>query len=318
MKLGVCAQVFYNLDFETALDNVKSLGCKAIELPVDSLSPFIDLEQALERSHDEIRNAVDKRGLEISALSNHQEGQLLFGPHGNDTDRIYAGDAMAKIEYATVRLKKTAELAARLGVKTVCGFTGCEDYSRWFPWPDPNGYEKMANAFRERLLPILDYFGEKGVCFAHECHPKQFAYNVETAIWALELVDNHEAFGFNFDPANLLLADVDPVIFISELGERIKHVHAKDGERVTQNYGRSGLLAHGDWSRPDRGFRFRVPGWGDLPWKKLITELHLKDYSGVLSIEHEDPTMSRKEGLQKAYQYLEPLLLREKREERWW
>ena len=52
--------------------------------------------------------------------------------------------------------------------------------------------------------------------------------------------------------------------------------HAKDAEVVPHNVGRSGVLAHGRWDRIDRGFRFRIPGWGDVPWKRLITELQLR------------------------------------------
>ena len=72
------------------------------------------------------------------------------------------------------------------------------------------------------------------------------------------LVDQHPALAFNFDPANLMLAGMDPVVFIVELGARIRHVHAKDGERV-EHARRSGLLAHGAWDRPGRGFRFVNP-----------------------------------------------------------
>src|SRR5690606_14935940 len=142
-------------------------------------------------------------------------------------------------------------------------FIGCEDYSRWFPWPLADGYERMAPRVRERLLPILDVYASHGVVLALECHPRQFAYHLETARWVLELVDEHPALGFNLDPANLRLAGVDPVVFVAELGDRIRHVHAKDCELVSHNAARSGLLAHGAWNRRDRGFRFRVPGWGE-------------------------------------------------------
>jgi sugar phosphate isomerase/epimerase len=168
------------------------------------------------------------------------------------------------------------------------------------------------------MLPVLDAFERLGVRFAHECHPRQFAYNLETAELALALVDGHPAFGFNYDPANLLLAAIDPVVFAAELGERIAHVHAKDGERVAHNAGRSGLLAHGAWDRRDRGFRFRVPGWGDLDWKRILTALQLAGYSGVLAVEHEDPTMGRLDGLAHAVRHLAPLLLREPPAPPWW
>jgi sugar phosphate isomerase/epimerase len=111
---------------------------------------------------------------------------------------------------------------------------------------------------------------------------------------------------------------MDPLAFVAELGGRILHVHAKDGELVAPHAGRSGLLAHGAWARGDRGFRFRVAGWGDLDWKRLISALRVAGYDGVLAVEHEDPTMSRLEGLQKAAEHLTPLLLRELPERPWW
>ena len=318
MKLGLCAQVLYHLEFEEALATARRLGFEAIELPVDARNPFIDLEEALAGGWRRIRESVARAGLEISALSNHQEGQLLLGPHGVDTDAVHGGSADEKARYAARRLEQAAALAERLEVGVVCGFTGCEDYSRWFPWPLPDGYERMGPSFRERMLPVLDAFARHGVRFAHECHPKQFAYNLETAELALALLDGHPAFGFNFDPANLLLAGMDPVVFVAELGERILHVHAKDGESVAHQAARSGLLAHGRWERRDRGFRFRVPGWGDLDWKRLISELRLAGYDGVLAVEHEDPVIGRLEGLRKAFDHLAPLVLREAPEPRWW
>jgi sugar phosphate isomerase/epimerase len=319
MKLGVCLQALYHLPFREALRQAAELGFEAVELPVDARSPFVDLEEALRDGGKRIRAEVRDAGLEISALSNHQEGQLLLGPHGEDTDGIFAGDAAAKVQYAVRRLEQTARLAQALEVGVVCGFTGCEEWARWFPWPLEDGYERMAPRFRDRLLPVLDAFAAHGVCFAHECHPRQFAYNLETAAWALELVDGHPAFGFNYDPANLCLAGMDPVCFVDELGDRILHVHAKDFEAVSGSVARSGLLAHGSWDRPGRGVRFRVPGWGDIPWKRVISALQTASYSGVLAVEHEDPVLDRVEGLSMAIRFLQPLVPRHPAPSaRWW
>jgi sugar phosphate isomerase/epimerase len=324
MKLGVCAQVFYPLGrgpraFEQAVAQAAELGFEAIELPVDARSPFIDLDDALAGGHGWIASTVRAAGLTISAVSNHQEGQLLLGPHGSDTAAIFAGTPEAKRRYAQDRLVRSAELARRLDVSVVCGFTGCEDYSRWFPWPVEDGYERMVPQFREVVMPVLDELAQRGVRFAHECHPRQFAYNLETAQLALAAVDHHPAFAFNPDPANLLLAGMDPVVFVAELGARIAHVHAKDGEQVAHHVARSGLLAHGSPHRRDRGVRFRVPGWGQLAWRQLISELQLAGFGGVLAVEHEDPTMSPREGLVQAVRYLAPLILRDPAPKvRWW
>ncbi|HET8946025.1 MAG TPA: sugar phosphate isomerase/epimerase family protein [Candidatus Polarisedimenticolia bacterium] len=319
MKLGVCLQVFYDRSLDEALASAARLGFQAVELPVDAHSPLVDLDEALDGGWRRIRRQLETHGLELSALSNHQEGQLLLGPHGRDTDGIFRGTPAEKAARAQQRLAQTARLAERMEVRTVIAFTGCEDYSRWFPWPDPDGYEAMGPAFREAMLPLLEDFSRHGVRFAAECHPRQFAYNLETAEMALRLVENHPAFGFNLDPANLVLAGMDPVVFAAEMRQRIWHVHAKDAETVRHAVGRSGLLAHGRWDRPGRGFRFRVPGWGDLDWRRLITELHLGGYTGVLAVEHEDPTMSREEGLIQARNHLAPLLLHQPPPgDRWW
>ncbi len=317
MRLGVCLQALYHLGMDEAFDTAASLGFEAVELAVDSGNPFTrgELEPA---SWSGVTDALGARGLEISALSTHQESQLLLGPHGVDTDAVFTGTAAEKSAFSTERLIGTARLAKAIGVEVVIAFTGCEDYSRWFPWPLEDGYEQMGAGFREALLPILDVFGDLGVVLALECHPRQFAYNLETALMALELVDGHEALGFNMDPANLMLAGMQPEAFVAELGDRVRHVHAKDGERVALHSARSGLLAHGPWDRPGRGFRFRVPGWGDLDWRSLITELQLAGFGGTLAVEHEDPTMSRLEGLRQAVSHLDPILLRERPDPRFW
>jgi sugar phosphate isomerase/epimerase len=77
-------------------------------------------------------------------------------------------------------------------------------------------------------------------------------------------------------------------------------------------------MAHGEWNRIDRGFRFRIPGWGDIPWRRLITELQLTGYDGVLAVENEDATMSREDGVEKAIAYLKPLIIKSPFEGRWW
>ena len=318
MNLGVCLQVFYDRSLEEALNSALELGLTTVELAVDANSPLLDLDQQLRDGGRQLSRLLKDVGVTISALSNHQEGQLLLGPHGIDTDLIFQGSAQEKVKYATDRLIKTAKLANALEVDTVCGFVGCEDYSRWFPWPLEDGFEQMGETFVDRMIPILDEYQRLGVRFGQECHPRQLAYNLETALWLLDLLDQHPAFGFNLDPANLVLAGMDPVVFVVELSHRIWHVHAKDAEQVSHAVARSGLFAHGPWDRKNRGFRFRVPGWGDLPWKKLLTELQIGGYRGTLSIEHEDPTMSREEGLRKAVHHLQPLLFTEEPGGRWW
>ncbi|MFH1999822.1 MAG: sugar phosphate isomerase/epimerase [Planctomycetota bacterium] len=318
MKLSLCLQPLYPLGLDKALEAMLELGVDGFELPVDSKSPLVDLDGLLSGGAKKLLKKVTSHGLSISAVSNHQEGQLLLGPHHKDTDKVFAGTPAEKVLFAEERLKKTARLAAELEVNLVVGFVGCEDYTRFFPWPDPKGWESQIPVFQDRVGRLLDVFDALGVNFAHEPHPKQIVYNTETALESIDFLNGHKRWGFNLDPANLLLAGVDPVLFVQELKGRIFHVHAKDGEMVQHNLARSGWLAHGPWDRPGRGFRFRIPGWGDVPWKRLVSELIMIGYNGYLAIENEDPLFNPIDGLQKAVNALKPLLPEGSRKDRWW
>jgi len=313
MRLALCPQPFARAGLDAALDAAQELGVAGIELVVG----LVDVDLLLEKGTDSLARALERRKLAISAVSVHQEGQLLLGPHHADSDAIHQGTPAEKVAFASERIRKAVDLAARLGVPHVVGFVGCEDQTRLFPWPDPQGWEKMLPAFRERMLPLLDHCARRKVRFGQEPHPKQIVYNTETALESVALLDGHPAWGFNLDPANLLLAGVDPVDFAQALEGRVLHVHAKDGELPPHNR-RSGLLAHGAWDRKDRGFRFRVPGWGDVPWKRLITELVLTKFDGFLAIENEDPVFEPMDGFRKAIATLAPLLPQGERRERWW
>lgn len=319
MKLAVCPQLLYDRSLEEGLAAIAALGLAGLELPVDARSPWVDLEHLLAGGAAELKRSLARHGLALTAISNHQEGQILLGPHHSDTDAIHAGTAAEKRAYARRRLLLSARLASELEVGLVVGFVGCEDYTRSFPWPDPEGWEKMIPEFQSQVGSLLDEFDRLGVSFAQEPHPKQFVFDVETALESVQHLGAHRRWGFNLDPANLLLAGIDPVVFAHELKERVLHVHAKDGERVAHNAARSGFMARGRWDRLDRGFRFRVPGWGDVPWKRLVTELILVGYDGWLTIENEDPVFEPLDGLQKAIAELAPLLPRGRRREgRWW
>ncbi len=318
MDLGLYFAVCNHLELEPALDNIASLGYKFVELSTHTGGRFDVADMLNNGDWRETRSSIASAGLSVSAINMSADGQLVLGPHNQDTDGIYKGSAEEKIRYGTERMMLAAELASEMDVPVVTGFTGCEDYSRWFPWPDPEAWERMEPVFVERWDSILNRFDELGIKFGMECHPRQIVYNTETALRSVDLLGGHRSWGFNLDPANLMLAGVDPVVFASELGSRVFNVHAKDGELVAHNARRSGLLANGRWDRPDRGFRFRIPGWGNVHWRALITELAIQGYQGPITVEHEDATMGPMDGVEKAALYLTPLLIREPFGGRWW
>jgi sugar phosphate isomerase/epimerase len=320
MKIGIMTVLFNDWKLEKVLDYVSKLGYEAVEIAAWKGSNHIDIEKIIQGGATNFKKTIEKYGLTLSGLSNHLEGQLVLGPHGESTDAWFKGSPQEKINYGVERMKKTAEAASALDVPVVNGFVGAPNWGSWYIYPPENEkiFERGFEIFAERWNEILDVFAAHGVKFAHEVHPQEQAYNIETAEQMIKSINGRKEFGFNFDPSHFVWQGIDPVIFIKKLGQRIYHCHAKDGELVKENLATSGSIPTGSWRRLNRGFRFRVVGWGDVEWKRIITALIEVGYDYVMSYEHEDPVMSREDGCEKCIQFLKPLIIKAPLKNVWW
>jgi sugar phosphate isomerase/epimerase len=226
-------------------------------------------------------------------------------------ESVCPGSKEEQIEFGTKSLIRSAELANVLEVPVVIAFTGIGNFGHFNDWPYPGGWADEEEAFVSRYTPILDKYKEYGVKLAFEPHPNNIIYDIHTAKRCIELVGNHPAIGINLDPANMLFTGIAIESFIDELQDRIFAVHAKDCQIVSHNLNQGGYwMYQGNWGELNRSFRFRIPGWGSIDWKSIITELMLVGYDGVLSYEHEDVTMSRADGVEKTIAFLKPLLIK--------
>ena len=59
----------------------------------------------------------------------------------------------------------------------------------------------------------------------------------------------------------------------------------------------------GSGTLPSCGFRFMVPGWGQVNWRCVVTALVTVGYDYVLFCEREDPVMSREDGVEQCIEY---------------
>ena len=155
---------------------------------------------------------------------------------------------------------------------------------------------------------------------ALEAHPGFCVYNTGTILRLREAVG--PAIGANFDPSHLFWQGIRPTEALKCLKGAVHHFHAKD-TRVDQfNTAVNGVLDTGSYEDIlRRSWVFRTVGYGhgETEWRDIISTLRTIGYDGAVSIEHEDGLMSVEEGLEKAINFLKPILMYEKPlEEMWW
>ena len=298
------------------------------DLPLDEMAPFASscgydgLELACWGDHFDVHATTEEleqkweqlrvHGLECYAISNHLVGQAVCDNIDERHRSILPkavwgdGDPEGVRQRAAEEMKQTARAAAAFGVPVVNGFTGSSIWGKFYFFPPTpvNVIEEGFNDFKERWLPILDEFEKNEVKFALEVHPAEIAYDIETAHRALEAVNYHPAFGFNFDPSHLLWQGIDPAVFLETFSDYIFHVHAKDVS-VRLDGTRGILGSHLPFGHAQRGWEFRSVGRGDVDFDDIIRTLNQIGYDGPLSIEWEDEGMDRMQGAIESLEHLQ-------------
>ncbi|GAI57040.1 unnamed protein product, partial [marine sediment metagenome] len=180
MRIGIFTVTYLDMELEEVCKMASGLGYESVELPAFSNNPHLDIDIIIKDDNaKKLKKMINNYGMIISALSNHTESQLILGPYGKDTDDIYKGSKEEKIKFGMKRMIKTAQAANVLEVPVVCGFVGCENFGRFFPFPYSKGWSDMEKEFVERWGVVLDKFAEYGVKFAHEPHPNQLIYDID-------------------------------------------------------------------------------------------------------------------------------------------
>ena len=254
------------------------------------------------------RELLKSFGLNVYAISSHLVGQAVcdnidFRHQSILPDRIWGdGSPEGVRQRAAEEMKETGRAAARLGVKVVNGFTGSSIWQYLYSFPPvPTAIiEGGFTDFARRWKPILDVFVDNGIKFALEVHPTEIAFDIASTQKALEAIDYHPAFGFNFDPSHFGYQGVDYVRFIEKFHDRIFNVHMKDvywSEKPTE----AGVFGgHTNFGDRRRVWDFRSVGRGRINFEEIIRALNAIGYQGPLSIEWEDSAMDREEGAKEA------------------
>jgi len=258
---------------------------------------------------------LEDNGTSISALS----------CHGNP---LHPDPVQAKQAQEVNR--QTILLAEELGVPVVVDFSGCPGDSpgakapNWVtcPWP-PEYLDVLAWQWDEVVAPYwakrAEFAAQHGVKIAIEMHPGFVVYSPETMLRLRAIAG--PSIGCNYDPSHMFWQGIDPIAAIRILGDAIFHVHAKDTQLYPANLPRTGVLDTKPYTdERNRGWIFRTCGYGHGAawWKEFVSTLRMLGYDNVLSIEHEDSLLSPEEGLRKAVQFLNEVVIKEEPASAWW
>lgn len=318
MKLSVFSPVFGSMPLESALKYLAERGVDGMELgaggyPGKAHADILELGKSSAK-RVELKALFDKYNIEIAALSVHGNG-------------VHPQKAVAKI--ASDELDAAMETAAELGVDKIITFSGCPgdgkgDMPNWVTCAWPNEYRDVLEyQWNDVLVPYWTKKAERaksfGVKICFEMHPGFCVYNPETLLRLRDAAG--DSLGANFDPSHLIWQGIDPVAAIKRLGDSLFWFHAKDTAIDGQNAAVNGVLDTKSLAlEKERSWIFRTVGYGsdEKLWKDMMSALRVIGYDGYISIEHEDCLMTPLEGLDKAIDFMQKIMIREPRNNAMW
>ena len=306
MKLGFLTACLRQLSFRDVVSWAASEGFETIELaawPRESrrggVAGQLDVAKLTRNQAEEAKGVLAEHGLTISAMAYYENN---LHPDTNKRRGFHK------------HLRKVIDSASLLGVELVGTFVGGR------PMRPALVMKEAGSLFRD----LVAYAEDHGVKLMIENCPMEnwvkhglpgnYAYSPE--LWdALFNEVPSESFGLNFDPSHLYWLGIDHLRATREYAGRIFHAHAKDTEFLPEGRYRYGVLAEQLGDNPWRSgwWRYRMPGSGEIDWKAFVDALREVGYTGVLSIEHEDPEYEGseekvKEGLRLGRRHLASVL----------
>jgi sugar phosphate isomerase/epimerase len=287
MKLGLLTAAFPGKSLEEVAAWAAANGFEMLEIacwPVGRAErryagvTTIDVASLTPAKVKEIHGLLEKYNLPISSL-----GYYPNPLHPDPDHRTMV------IEH----LKKVILGAEMLGVPIVGTFVG-KDKNKTV--------EANLDDFAKIWPPIVKFAADHGVKIAIENCPMIFSKDEwpggnnlasTPAIWRkmYEILPDAN-FGLNLDPSHLIWQMIDPARVVYEFKERLFHIHAKDMTIDREGLYQNGVLSLGmGWQVP------RLPGLGEVDWRKFIAALYAVGYDYVLSVEHEDRAFEKTEEL---------------------
>ena len=242
------------------------------------------------------------RVLDLAAANGMEMSGLGYYPNLLSPDREEARAAAS-------HLKRVISAASMLKLTVVSTFVG-RDWTRSIAanWPH----------FLSVWHDVITYAEDQGIRIAIENCPMLFTDDewpggknlaASPVIWRRMFAEIPSPnFGLNYDPSHMVWQQMDHIAPLREFSARIFRVHLKDVAVDRDRLNQVGILAY-----PLEFHTAKLPGRGDIDWKKFLQALRDSGYDGPVCLEVEDRDYEsdlahRKQALAISSQYLRPLI----------
>jgi len=278
VRLGVCTSCFGDVGLPEVLRWAGQAGFGAVDLPAPPIrgaetwhhGSAVAVAGLDGPGRDAFLAALDSAGLQAACLA--CDVPLL------DADADRAGRARD-------HLGRVVEMAGVLGVPVV--------RLPILRSPAMTAGDAIAEAAR-RLEPILETAEAGDVRLAIDTDPHVGRDRPDVPAGAAfcpelwEKLFTHvrsEAVGLALDPGPLRWQGIDPVSALTDYAEKIVHLPVRDAETMALRRQDCGIL------RPGGGWwRYRLPGLGEVDWRRLLDRARELGVAAALAIDHADPT----------------------------
>ena len=311
MRIGLFTDGLKDLSRREALAWAADHDITDVEMSVGTWGArtHLNLEALLSepRAMDDLRRDLDETSIRFSAVN--AAGNPL---HPDPSARVRAQAAV----------RGAIELAARLGIERVVTMAGSPGGRTGGPigvfglWSVANDDEpiwawQMENEVGPYWRGMSDWMATAApdvrVCL--ELHPG-------VSVWTLETYRALRAYcgdniGVNLDPSHFWWPGADPVRVIEALGPVVGWCHGKDTTLYPDRISLHGVLDHRypvDAAIAPWHFSAIGDGHDAATWARLIKALQAAGHDSVISIEHEDPSLTPDECISRSVATLKQAL----------
>lgn len=303
MQLGFVSAIVPDLSLEEVFALAAEIGYESVEVMCwphgKAMRRYagvthIGVDDLDERAIDAIQELSSRSGVAISTLG--------YYPNPLAPDQEEA-------TFAVAHLKKVIAAARALRVGVVGTFIG-RDWTRSLEdnWPE----------FLRVWPDLIKFAGDHDIRIAIEHCPMLFTRDEwpggknlahSPSVWRrmFDAIPSPN-FGLNYDPSHFIWQMMDYIKPLREFSTRIFRVHAKDARIEQSKLEDVGILAY-----PLEYHSPKLPGLGDVDWRRFISALEEIGYNESVSVEVEDRAFetdlkSRKSALVQSYRYLSPII----------